>query len=125
MKPKIQLLVLAALLGGGIPQAYAEPPIQISPLVRDLLKGGLVVGGAIGKAAQNAAPTCSEEMEQCWEHQGMNSRNVEQIMDACWHASTHCSEDCKAGYFHLRASGMSAPKADDSMMYGEMSCGSH
>lgn len=92
--------------------ALAEPPIQMSPITRDLLKGSLIVGGAIGKALETLAPTCSQEQEKCWVSHGLNKDNLNQVYDLCWREAKSCSKSCKDTYFTRRKAGMSPAKAD-------------
>lgn len=119
------ILLFGVMTLSGLPmQAQAEPPIHLSPIVSGLLKSGLIVVGAVGKALDTLSPTCQGELEQCWDSHGMNKGNHEQVQDTCWHESKHCPEVCKDGYFKRRESGMSALQAEDNVLFGELSCAS-
>ena len=103
--------------------ALAEPPIQMSPITRGLLKGGLIVGGTIGKALSEISPSCSQSLEQCWETHGLNKDNREQVQDACWKETTQCPQVCKDQYFSYRKAGMKSVTAENKVLFGKHPCG--
>ena len=102
--------------------ALAEPPIQMSPITRGLLKGGLIAGGTIGKALSKASPSCSQSLEKCWRTHGLNKDNVEQVQDACWKETAQCPQVCKDQYFGYRKAGIKRMTAEDKILFGKLPC---
>jgi len=112
MKREVTGMLVGILLMHLHAPARAEPPIQISPITRELLKGGLIVGGAIGKTLEAINPGCSQELENCWQSNSLNKNNLDRIYDLCWQQSKYCSRACKEEYFRRRKTGIPVDKAD-------------
>ena len=122
MKPlTIGILVCIFLLFANMP-ARAEPPIQMSPVTRELLKGVAIVAGAIDKLINELNPSCSHALQQCWVARGMDKDNLEQVQDACWMEVSQCPQACKDRYFSYRESGIKSAIAEEMVLFSEPPC---